>query len=178
MTIVTPLARHVLETLRPIPNYPKPGIIFQDITPVLRDGPLFRAVIEAMADSFRDQDVSHVVGIEARGFIFGGAIAANLGAGFVPARKPGKLPWERVAESYDLEYGTDALECHRDGLPASARVLIVDDVLATGGTARAAGQLVRALDGEVVGWSFLLEIAGLGGLEKLHGAPSHVLARR
>src|SRR6185295_16432785 len=102
MTLVTPLARHVLDTLRPIPNHPKPGIIFQDITPVLRDGPLFRAVIEAMADPFRDQDVTHVVGIEARGFILGGAVAANLGAGFVPARKPGKLPWERVAETYAL----------------------------------------------------------------------------
>ena len=159
MTTVTPLARHVLDTLRPIPNYPKPGIIFQDITPVLRDGPLFRAVVEAMADPFRDADVTHVLGIEARGFILGGAVATSLGAGFVPARKPGKLPWERVAETYDLEYGTDALECHRDGLPAPARVLIVDDVLATGGTARAAGQLARALGAEVVGWSFLLEIA-------------------
>ena len=97
-----------------------------------------------MADPFREQEVTHVLGIEARGFILGGAVATSLGAGFVPARKPGKLPWERVTESYDLEYGKDALECHRDGLPAPARVLIVDDVLATGGTARAAGQLARA----------------------------------
>jgi adenine phosphoribosyltransferase len=178
MTTVTPLARHVLDTLRPIPNYPKPGIIFQDITPVLRDGRLLRAVVEAMAEPFREEAVTHVMGIEARGFILGGAVATSLGAGFVPARKPGKLPWERVAESYDLEYGKDALECHRDGLPAPARVLIVDDVLATGGTARAAGQLVRALDAEVVGWSFLLEIGGLGGPEKLTGAVSQVIARR
>jgi adenine phosphoribosyltransferase len=178
MTTVTPLARHVLDTLRPIPNYPKPGIIFQDITPVLRDGRLLRTVVEAMAEPFLEEGVTHVMGIEARGFILGGAVATSLGAGFVPARKPGKLPWERVAESYDLEYGKDALECHRDGLPAPARVLIVDDVLATGGTARAAGQLVRALDAEVVGWSFLLEIAGLGGPEKLSGAVAHVIARR
>jgi adenine phosphoribosyltransferase len=178
MTTVTPLARHVLDTLRPIPNYPKPGIIFQDITPVLRDGHLLRAVVEAMAEPFRQLDVTHVVGIEARGFILGGAVATNLGAGFVPARKPGKLPWERVAESYDLEYGKDALECHRDGLPAPARVVIVDDVLATGGTAKAAGQLVRGLGAEVVGWSFLLEIVGLGGPEKLAGAVTHVVARR
>jgi adenine phosphoribosyltransferase len=178
MTTVTPLARHVLDTLRPIPNYPKAGIIFQDITPVLRDGRLLRAVVEAMAEPFLEEGVTHVMGIEARGFILGGAVATSLGAGFVPARKPGKLPWERVVESYDLEYGKDALECHRDGLPAPARVLIVDDVLATGGTARAAGQLVRALDAEVVGWSFLLEIAGLGGPEKLTGAVSHVIARR
>jgi len=178
MTIATPLARHVLDTLRPIPNYPKPGIIFQDITPVLRDGKLLHAVVEAMADPFRPLDVTHVLGVEARGFILGGAVATSLGAGFVPARKPGKLPWDRVAESYDLEYGTDALECHRDGLPAPARVLIVDDVLATGGTARAAGQLARGLGAEVVGWSFLLEIGGLGGMEKLIGAATHVVARR
>jgi adenine phosphoribosyltransferase len=178
MTIVTPLARHVLDMLRPIPNHPKPGIIFQDITPVLRDGRLFRAVVEDMAEPFREAEVTHVVGIEARGFILGGAVATSLGAGFVPARKPGKLPWERVAESYDLEYGKDALECHRDGLPAPARVLVVDDVLATGGTARAAGQLVRGLGADVVGWSFLLEISGLGGQEKLMGAPVHVVARR
>jgi adenine phosphoribosyltransferase len=178
MTIATPLARHVLDTLRPIPNYPKPGIIFQDITPVLRDGRLLRAVVEAMADPFREQEVTHVLGIEARGFILGGAVATSLSAGFVPARKPGKLPWEKVAEAYDLEYGKDALECHRDGLPAPARVLIVDDVLATGGTARAAGQLARGLGAEVVGWSFLLEITGLGGPEKLAGAVTHVVARR
>lgn len=178
MTTVTPLARHVLDTLRPIPNYPKPGIIFQDITPVLRDGPLFRTVVEAMAEPFRDLEITHVVGIEARGFILGGAVAASLHAGFVPARKPGKLPWERLAESYELEYGKDALECHRDGMPAPARALVVDDVLATGGTARAAGELARKLGAELVGWSFLLEIAGLGGLERLQGGLTHVVARR
>jgi adenine phosphoribosyltransferase len=178
MTTVTPLSRHVLGTLRAVPNYPKPGIIYQDITPVLRDGRLFHTVVQAMAEPFRELDVTHVLGIEARGFILGGAVAVNLGAGFVPARKPGKLPWERVTESYDLEYGQDALECHRDGLPAPARVLIVDDVLATGGTARAAGLLARGLGAEVVGWSFLLEIAGLGGLEQLAGGIVHVVAKR
>jgi adenine phosphoribosyltransferase len=178
MTTSTPLSRHVLDALRAVPNYPKPGIIYQDITPVLRDGRLFHTVVQAMAEPFRELDVTHVLGIEARGFILGGAVAVNLGAGFVPARKPGKLPWERVTESYDLEYGQDALECHRDGLPAPARVVIVDDVLATGGTARAAGLLARGLGAEVVGWSFLLEIAGLGGLEKLAGAIIHVVAKR
>jgi len=178
MTTASPLARHVLATLRAIPNYPKPGIIFQDITPVLADGKLLHTVVEAMAAPFRDQQVSHVIGIEARGFILGGAVATTLGAGFVPARKPGKLPWERVTESYDLEYGKDALECHRDGLPAPARVLIVDDVLATGGTARAAGQLARGLEAELVGWSFLLEIGGLGGRARLDGARCHVVACR
>jgi adenine phosphoribosyltransferase len=178
MTLVTPLARHILETLRPIPDYPKPGIVFQDITPVLADGKLFRTVVDAMADPFRELDVTHVLGIEARGFIFGGAVATNLGAGFVPARKPGKLPWERVRESYELEYGTDALECHRDGVDQQARVLVVDDVLATGGTARAAGQLARGLGAVVVGWSFLLEIGGLGGQERLEGAVCHIIAKR
>ncbi len=178
MTLVTPLARHVLDTLRAIPNYPKPGIIFQDITPVLRDGRLLRAVVEDMAGPFTGSGVTHVVGIEARGFILGGAVATSLGAGFVPARKPGKLPWERITETYELEYGKDALEAHRDGLPAPARVLLVDDVLATGGTARAAGQLVLGLGAELVGWTFLLEISGLGGAEKLAGAPTHVVARR
>jgi adenine phosphoribosyltransferase len=177
MSTLTPLARRVLDTLRPIPDYPKPGIVFQDITPVLGDGSLFRTVVQAMVDPFRGLAVSHVLGIEARGFILGGAVATDLGAGFVPARKPGKLPWERVRESYDLEYGTDALECHRDGIAAAARVLIVDDVLATGGTAKAAGQLVRGLGAAVVGWTFLLEITGLGGRARLEGAPCHVIAR-
>jgi adenine phosphoribosyltransferase len=145
---------------------------------VLADGKLFRTVVGAMADPFRDLDVTHVLGIEARGFILGGAVATNLGVGFVPARKPGKLPWERVRESYELEYGIDALECHRDGVDHQARVLVVDDVLATGGTARAAGQLARGLGAMVVGWSFLLEIAGLGGKEKLEGALCHIVARR
>ncbi len=178
MTILTPLARHILDTLRPIPDYPKPGIVFQDITPVLADGKLLRTLVGAMADPFREQGITHVVGIEARGFILGGAVAVSLDAGFVPARKPGKLPWERVSESYALEYGTDCLECHRDGLDLNARVLIVDDVLATGGTARAAAQLARGLGAEVVGWTFLLEIGGLGGLDRLEGAPVHVIAKR
>ncbi|MGH7497851.1 MAG: adenine phosphoribosyltransferase, partial [Gemmatimonadales bacterium] len=163
MTTLTPLARHILGTLRPIPDYPKPGIVFQDITPVLADGKLFRALVAAMADPFRELGVTHVMGIEARGFILGGAVAVSLGAGFVPARKPGKLPWERVRESYDLEYGTDALECHRDGVDSQARVLVVDDVLATGGTARAAAQLARGLGAQLVGWSFFLLICCLGG---------------
>lgn len=178
MTDLTPLARKILDTLRAIPDYPKPGIIFQDITPVLADAGLFHALVGAMGDPFREEGITHVMGIEARGFILGGAVATDLRAGFVPARKPGKLPWERVRESYALEYGTDALECHRDGVDRQARVLIVDDVLATGGTARAAAQLARGLGAQVVGWSFLLEIGGLGGAGRLEGARSHVLVRR
>lgn len=171
------LAHDVLRTLRPIPDYPKPGIVFQDITPVLRNGPLFRRVTEAMAAPFMGAGITHVLGIEARGFILGGPVAAVLGAGFVPARKPGKLPWECLRESYDLEYGQDALEAHRDSWTRGARVLVVDDVLATGGTARAAGELARALGADVAGWSFLLEIGALEGGRKLERAPFHVVTR-
>lgn len=167
----------VLRTLRPIPDYPKPGIVFQDITPVLRNGALFRQVTEAMAAPFRNAGITHVLGIEARGFILGGPVATMLGAGFVPARKPGKLPWECLRESYDLEYGQDALEAHRDSWTRGARVVVVDDVLATGGTARAAGELARALGAEVAGWTFLLEIGALAGGRKLERAPFHVVAR-
>ena len=127
---------------------------------------------------FVGRDVTHVLGIEARGFILGGAAAMVLGAGFVPARKPGKLPGERATDSYDLEYGSDSLEAPRDSWSRGSRVLIVDDVLATGGTARAAGQLARGLGAELVGWSFLLEIEALGGRARLEGAPCQVLARR
>jgi adenine phosphoribosyltransferase len=171
------VTERVLSTLRPIPDYPKPGILFQDITPVLRDGQLLRDVVLEMCRPFQDSAVTHVMGIEARGFILGGAVATTLGAGFVPARKPGKLPWDRAAEAYDLEYGTDSLEAHRDAWNAGSRVLIVDDVLATGGTARAAGQLARGLGAEVVGWSFLLEIGALKGRERLKDGLCHVVAR-
>ena len=169
------LENRVRKALRPIKDYPKPGIVFQDITPVLGDGPLLRDVIHGLAAPFAGERISHVVGIEARGFILGGAVATTLGAGFVPLRKPGKLPWERVTEEYALEYGTDALECHRDGVGAESRVLVVDDVLATGGTARAAGRLARKLGGEVVGWSFLLEISFLKGRDQLEGEWCHVV---
>lgn len=172
---MNPISDRVRQTLRAIPDYPKPGILFQDITPVLREGPLLQDVVAEMCRPFRDHGVTHVLGIEARGFILGGAVAAALGAGFVPARKPGKLPWERVAESYDLEYGSDALEAHRDAWSHGSRVLVVDDVLATGGTARAAGQLARGLGAELVGWSFLLEIGALQGRERLTGALCHVV---
>ncbi|HYC30902.1 MAG TPA: adenine phosphoribosyltransferase [Gemmatimonadales bacterium] len=175
MTTETALESRVRAALRAIPDYPNPGIVFQDITPVLGNGPLFRDVVDAMAEPFRDDRVSHVVGIEARGFILGGAVAASLGAGFVPARKPGKLPWERVREEYTLEYGVDALEAHRDGVAAGHRVLIVDDVLATGGTARAAASLARSLGAELVGWTFLLEIAALQGHTRLSGGRRSII---
>jgi adenine phosphoribosyltransferase len=176
MSDTVTLERRISEALRPIKDYPKPGIVFQDITPVLADAALLHDVVAAMAQPFAGSGVTHVVGIEARGFILGGAVATELGAGFVPVRKPGKLPWERVKEEYALEYGTDALECHSDGLAPGRRVIVVDDVLATGGTAEAAARLARKLGSEVVGWSFLLEIAFLKGRSRLTGAPCSVLA--
>jgi adenine phosphoribosyltransferase len=165
----------IRQALRAIPDYPKPGILFQDITPVLQNGMLFRQVREELAAPFRAQRVTHVVGIEARGFILAAPVAVTLGAGFIPLRKPGKLPWKTVRHEYELEYGTDSLEAHADAFPSAARVLIVDDVLATGGTAAAAGALVRRLGGEIVGWSFLLAIRALKGVARLEGAPSHVV---
>jgi adenine phosphoribosyltransferase len=175
MAVTPSFRRRLEEAVRSVPDHPRPGILFRDITPALRDPALFRAMIEEMAAPFRGQGVGWVVGIEARGFVLGAGVALELGAGFVPFRKPGKLPGERVREEYELEYGRDALEGHRDAWPAGGRVLVVDDVLATGGTAEAAGRLVRALGGELVGWSFLLEIAGLGGRERLGDAPLEVL---
>lgn len=169
------LTERIRSTLRAIPDYPKPGILFQDITPVLQDGLLFRQVREELAGPFRSERITHVVGVEARGFILAAPVAVTLGAGFIPLRKPGKLPWKTVRQEYQLEYGTDALEAHADACPPGARVLVVDDVLATGGTAEAAGALIRQLGGEVAGWSFLLAIDGLHGGKRLTGAPIHIV---
>lgn len=154
-------------SLRAIPDYPKPGILFQDITPVLGDARLFPAIVDALAAPYRGSGITHVLGIEARGFILGGAVAVTLGAGFVPARKPGKLPWKALRETYALEYGTDALDMHEDALPEGARALIVDDVLATGGTAAAAVALVRRAGAGLAGCAFLLEIGVLEGRNRL-----------
>jgi adenine phosphoribosyltransferase len=171
----TDLEGQIRQTLRTIPDYPKPGIAFQDITPVLQSGLLFRRVREALAEPFRGLGITHVVGIEARGFILAAPVAVTLGAGFIPLRKPGKLPWKTVRHEYALEYGTDALEAHADACPPGSRVLVVDDVLATGGTAGAAAELVRALGGTVAGWSFLLAIRGLSGAARLERAPVHIV---
>ncbi len=164
-------SQRIRRALRAIPDYPKPGILFQDITPVLNQGPLFREAVEAIAAPWRDQQLTHVVGIEARGFIFGAPVATSLGVGFIPLRKPGKLPWQTTEERYALEYGEDALHAHSDACGAGDRVVVIDDVLATGGTAAAAGRLVRTLGADLLGWGFLLEIAALSGREKLEGAP-------
>ena len=155
--------------IRDVPDFPKPGILFKDITGMLADAVLLRRAIDAMAAPFATQRVTHVAGIESRGFILGAPVALALGAGFIPLRKPGKLPSAVERVDYALEYGTDALEAHRGMLHAGHRVLIVDDVLATGGTARAACDLVRKLGAKLIGCTFLLELAALGGRGRLVG---------
>lgn len=155
--------------IRDIPDYPKAGIVFKDITPLLRDPEAFMATTEAMAAPFAGVGITHVVAIESRGFILGGPVAQALDAGFIPVRKPGKLPSETRREEYALEYGTDALEIHADAVDGQARVLIVDDVLATGGTALATGSLVESLGARVVGYSFLIALSFLPGLSRMAG---------
>ena len=155
--------------IRDIPDYPKTGIIFKDITPLLANPAAFQATTDAMAAPFANAGISHVVAVESRGFILGGPVAQRLGAAFVPVRKPGKLPAATKRETYDLEYGTDALEIHADACTAEARVLIVDDVLATGGTASAVAKLVEKLGGSVAGLSFVIELGFLNGRHKLPG---------
>ncbi len=149
--------------IRDIADFPKPGIVFKDITPVLADAAGFAAAIDAMAAPWHGQVIDAVIAIEARGFIFGAALAQTLGVGFVPVRKPGKLPGRRLSQTYALEYGQDTLELQADDLPAGARVLLVDDVLATGGTLDAARALVEQLDARIVGAAVLIELTALGG---------------
>lgn len=163
--------------IRDVPDFPKPGIVFKDITPLLLDAAAFAQAVEGMAEPFRRAGISKVVAIESRGFLFGGPIAVRLGAGLVPVRKPGKLPAARGRVEYELEYGTDALEMHSDALEAGDRVLVVDDVLATGGTARAAGDLVRGHGAALEGFSFLVDLAFLGGRARLEGARVEALLR-
>ena len=160
-----------LKTLiREVPDFPKPGILFYDITTLLKDPGGLRSVIDGLATHYRDAQVDLVLGIEARGFIFAPALAYGLHAGFVPIRKPKKLPAECVRVSYDLEYGTDTLEMHSDAIIAGQRVLIVDDLLATGGTAAAAARMVREAGGIVVGLAFVVELTFLNGRQKLNGS--------
>lgn len=155
--------------IREVPDFPKPGILFYDITTLLKDGAGFRAVIDALKEHYRDTEVDTVIGIEARGFIFAPALAYALGAGFVPVRKPKKLPSDRVSVSYQLEYGTDSLEIHKDAIANGHSVLIVDDLLATGGTAAAVTKLVEKVGGRVAGAGFVIELSFLNGRQKLNG---------
>jgi adenine phosphoribosyltransferase len=155
--------------IRDVPDFPKPGIVFKDITTLLRDPVLLRRSLDLLTVLCGDLAVDKVVAIESRGFILGGALADRLGAGFVPVRKPGKLPWKARQATYELEYGKDTLEIHEDALVAGERVLVVDDVIATGGTARAVGELTHALGGRLLGYVFLVELGFLKGRERLSG---------
>lgn len=164
---VTDVIQDIRRCIRDIPDFPKAGIVFKDITPLLLDAPRFQAAIELMAAPYRDAGISRVISIESRGFLLGAPIALALGAGLVPIRKPGKLPAARGRVEYSLEYGTDALEMHRDAVGSGDLVLIVDDVLATGGTAEAAAKLVSAHGAEVAGFTFLIELDLLKGRLRL-----------
>lgn len=157
----------IKQLIRDIPDFPQPGILFKDITPVLAHPEAFRACIVGLAEQWQDQPMDVICGIESRGFIFGAALALQLGKGFVPVRKPGKLPYHVVREEYALEYGKNVLEAHIDAVTPGQKVLVIDDVLATGGTAAAATQLLRRVGGEVVGCGFVIELGFLAGREKL-----------
>jgi adenine phosphoribosyltransferase len=155
--------------IRHVPDFPKPGILFYDVTTLLKDPQGFKLAIDSLAEPYHNRGITLVVGIESRGFILGSAVADRIGAGFVPVRKLGKLPSTTIRATYALEYGTDSLEMHRDAIEAGQKVLIVDDLLATGGTARATVDLVRQLGGDVVGIAFLIELIALNGRAKLEG---------
>jgi adenine phosphoribosyltransferase len=157
----------IRRAIRDVPNFPKPGIVFKDITPLFANGTLFARTIDLFAERYRDQKINTVLGIESRGFIVGAALAYKLGAGFSVVRKPGKLPYDKHQASYELEYGTDTLEIHVDGIPRQARVIIADDLIATGGTAAATAELVSKLGGTVVECAFVIELSFLKGRDKL-----------
>jgi adenine phosphoribosyltransferase len=171
MQLPAPTVADITKAIRNIPDFPKPGIQFKDITPVLADPRLLAASVDWLTGGFQPGQVDLVVGIEARGFIFAAAVALKLQAGFVPVRKKGKLPYQTCEQSYDLEYGKNVIAIHQDACPAGSRVLLVDDLLATGGTAQAAARLVEQVGGRIVGIHFLIELGFLKGREKLLGFP-------
>ena len=168
---------HLRKLIREVPDFPKDGINFYDITTLLKDAEGLKHTIDALAESFNGEQIDTVIGVESRGFIFAAPLAYHLGAGFVPVRKPKKLPAEKVSVSYDLEYGTDTLEMHKDAVGIGHKVLIVDDLLATGGTAKAVVDLVEQLGGEIVGLLFLVELDFLNGREKFNGYDVRSLIR-
>ena len=163
--------------IRTIPDHPKPGIMFRDVTTLLGDAQGFKAAIARMAEPYRTEPVDAVAGIEARGFILGGAIADRLGCAFIPMRKKGRLPWKTIGQEYTLEYGVDAIEIHEDAIDADERILIVDDLIATGGTAEAAVKLARRLGGHIIGATFIIDLPELGGRRRIEamGVNCHVL---
>jgi adenine phosphoribosyltransferase len=172
---VNELEARLKSTIRDIPDFPKPGILFKDITPVLANAGLMRHVIDELATMHAGDRIDVVVGMESRGFIFGAPLAMALGAAFAPARKPGKLPYERISEEYALEYGTARLDMHTDSVRPGQRVLVIDDLIATGGTAVATANLVRRLGGEVVGCTFIIELSFLSGRQMLAPTPVRAL---
>ena len=174
---MTPMIDQLRARIRDVPDFPKKGITFKDITPLLADAALFRGVVELLAERHRGERISKVVGIESRGFLFAAPLALALEAGLAIVRKPGKLPWRTVREVYALEYGEDALEMHVDSVGPGERVLVVDDVLATGGTADAVGKLVTRQGAELVGFSFLIELGFLHGARRLGPGKVHALLR-
>lgn len=159
------------KAIRDIPDFPKKGILFRDITPLLGDPKALRTTLDLLEERYRDEQLDRIVAVESRGFIFGCALADRLGIGFAPVRKPGKLPWKTVSVSYDLEYGSDTVEMHSDALEKGERVLLVDDLLATGGTAAATCELVERIGGKVVGAAFVVELLALKGREKIPNVP-------
>lgn len=163
------LDQRLRASIRDIPDFPKPGILFKDITPALLDPDLFRETVGALADWTREKRAAKVIGVDARGFLFAGAVADRLGVGLVPVRKPGKLPFQTVSESYDLEYGVNTLQLHTDAIGKGERIVVVDDLLATGGTVEAAVRLVEALGGAITGLAFVVELGFLNGRARLDG---------
>ncbi len=161
--------------IRDIPDFPKEGILFRDITPLLADKEALAVAIDALAEPYREAKIDYVAAVEARGFIFGSAVAKALNAGFVPIRKKGKLPYETTSATYDLEYGTDTLEVHSDAVESGSKVLMVDDLLATGGTMAAGCDLIERLEGKIAGLTFLIELTGLNGRDKLGGYDIHTI---
>jgi len=170
-------SRRLEALIRDVPDFPQPGVLFKDITPILRNPRALREAVDAMSTPFLDADIDVIVGLESRGFVFGAPMAYNMGLGFAPVRKLGKLPADKIYVEYELEYGSNTFEMHRDAVEPGQRVLIVDDLLATGGTMRASIDLVERLGGQVVGLSFLVELGFLHGRDKLKGYDIHSIIR-
>ncbi len=175
--VVEVILSELKSLIRAIPDYPKPGIIFRDVTTLFADAQGFKAAIAQIAEPYRTEPIDAVAGIEARGFILGGAIADRLGCGFIPIRKKGKLPWKTYSQDYELEYGTDTIEIHEDAVTEGERILIVDDLIATGGTAEAAVKIVTRAGGHVLGAAFVIDLPEIGGREKIEamGVPCTAL---
>lgn len=159
------------KSIRNIPDFPKPGILFRDVTTLIQNKKAFKKAVDTLVTKYKNKGIDKVVGVEARGFIFGAAVAYKINAGFVPVRKKGKLPFKTISAAYELEYGTDTLEIHLDGVSAGEKILIIDDLLATGGTVKAAIELVEKLKGKIIGIGFIIELVDLKGREKIAGYP-------